>query len=263
MDTFQHIVLSPHYDDAALSCGGLIAQLGAAGQPVAVATLFGGKPDYGTLSPFARQIHGRPLAGADPIDQRRAEEAAALAILAAQSRPGDWLDCIYRQDASQSRWLYTDEAALFGAVDRADDELIEELAHCLAALAPAPAACMLVAPLAIGDHVDHQIVRRSAARLHQQGYQVWFYEDYPYSARDRAGLAASLGEPARWQAREIPLSPADVQRKVEAVLAYSSQLEVLFPDQGPMRQRVSIALQGQAQETGQGQLAERLWRLRH
>lgn len=263
MDTFQHIVLSPHYDDAALSCGGLIAQLGAAGQPVVVATLFGGKPDYDNLSPFARQIHGRPLAGADPIDQRRAEEAAALAILAAQSRPGDWLDCIYRQDAGQSRWLYTDEAALFGAVDRADDELIEELAHCLASLAPAPAACALIAPLAIGHHVDHQIVRRSATLLHEHGYQVWFYEDYPYIARDRAGLAASLGEPGRWQARSVPLNPAAVQRKIEAVLAYPSQLEVLFPGQGPLEPRVSVALHGQAEATGQGQLAERLWRLRH
>jgi len=263
MDAIQHIVLSPHYDDAALSCGGLIAQLSAAGEPVVIATLFGGKPDPERLSPFAQQIHGRPLAGADPIDQRRAEEAAALAILAAQGRPGDWLDCIYRQDASQRRWLYPDEAALFGAVDRADDELTEELAHCLAALAPAPAQCQLIAPLAIGNHVDHQIVRRSAELLHQHGYQVWFYEDYPYIARDRDGLRASLGEPDRWQARVISLSPAEVERKVEAVLAYPSQLEVLFPGQGPVQQRVSLALRRQAGETGQGQPAERLWRRRY
>jgi LmbE family N-acetylglucosaminyl deacetylase len=259
MNPMHHIFLSPHYDDAALSCGGLIAQLSAAGAQVEVATLFGGKPDYGHLSPFARQIHGRPLAGEDPIDQRRAEERAALALLAAQSRPGDYLDCIYRQDDAGQRWLYGGEAALFGAVDPADDALVDELAHCLAALAPAPARCTLYAPLAIGRHVDHQIARRSAARLQEHGFEVWYFEDYPYIARDPTGLAAALGDPALWRARLIPLSQADLQRKVAAVLAYPSQLGVLFPGAGASGGRVSAALERQATHTGNGQPAERLW----
>lgn len=261
MDPMQHIILSPHYDDAALSCGGLIAQLSAAGEQVVVATVFGGKPDYSRLSPFAHEIHSRPLAGDDPIDQRRAEERAALALLAAESRPGDFLDCIYRQDAAGLRWLYDGEAALFGAVDPADDDLVDELAHCLAALAPAPPACVLYAPLAVGRHVDHQIVRRSAAMLAGRGYEVWHYEDYPYIVRDPAGLAASLGEAGRWQSRLAPLSPAALQRKIEAILAYPSQLGVLFPGVGALAQRVSAALQRQAIQTGAGQPAERLWRM--
>jgi LmbE family N-acetylglucosaminyl deacetylase len=260
MNHRQHIVLSPHYDDAALSCGGLIAHLAAAGEHVVVATLFGGKPDYSRLSPFALQIHGRPLAGDDPIDQRRAEERAALALLAAESRPGDTLDCIYRQDAGATRWLYDSEAALFGSVDPADDGLVEELAHCLAALAPAPPHGVLYAPLAIGSHVDHQIARRSAALLQDHGYHVWYFEDYPYVARDPAGLATSLGEPNRWQSRLIPLSQTDVQRKIDAVLAYASQLAVLFAGQEAIDRRVAAALFSQAGRTGNGQPAERLWR---
>lgn len=259
MDQLQHIVLSPHYDDAALSCGGLIAQLSAAGEYTVVATLFGGKPDYSQLSPFAQEIHGRPLAGADPIDQRRAEERAALALLAAESRPGAFLDCIYRQEEAAARWLYASEAALFGPVDPADDALVQELAHCLAALAPAAPRCVLYAPLAVGNHVDHQIARRSARLLSDQGYTVWHYEDYPYITREPAGLAASLGEPGRWRSRLTPLSPADALRKRAAVLAYASQLEVLFPGDGPIEARVSAALHSQALLTGQGQPAERLW----
>lgn len=260
MNQLQHIVLSPHYDDAALSCGGLIAHLTAAGEQVVVATLFGGKPDYSRLSPFALQIHGRPLAGDDPIDQRRAEERAALALLAAESRPGDLLDCIYRQDAAAVRWLYDSEAALFGSVDPADDVLVEELAHCLAALAPPAPRCVLYAPLAIGNHVDHQIARRSAAILQQHGHIVWHYEDYPYIARDPSGLAASLREPSRWRSRLIPIGEAELQRKVGAVLAYASQLAVLFAGQEAIDRRVAAALRSQAQQTGDGQPAERLWR---
>lgn len=261
----MHIFLSPHYDDAALSCGGLIASLSAGQQPVEVATIFGGKPDYATLSPFARMIHGRPLAGEDPIDQRRIEEHRALAILGAQGRPGDYLDCIYRQDAGLARWLYASEHALFGPVDQADDDLVEELAHCLAALAPPAGRCTLYAPLAIGNHVDHQLVRRSAALLHGHGHDVRYYEDFPYVARDPAGLEASLGRwapPQRWQAEIVALSPADVQRKAAAIVAYASQLGVLFPGEGAAQSRVAAAVETQARRTGQSRLAERLWRWR-
>ena len=260
----QHIFLSPHYDDAALSCGGLMAQLNTAGEFTVAATLLGGKPDYTRLSPFARMIHGRPLAGQDPIDQRRVEERHALALLGAESWQGGYLDCIYRQDATQARWLYASEAALFGPVDPADDALVDELARWLAAQAPLPDRAILYAPLAIGSHVDHQIVQRSAALLHERGYAVRFYEDYPYIVRDPAGLERSLARLAdrgRWQAHLILLSQAELQRKIDAVLAYPSQLGVLFPGDGALQTRVAAALEDHAQQTGDGRPAERLWQL--
>lgn len=262
MDPAEHIFLSPHYDDAALSCGGLIAQLCTAGKRAVVATLFGGKPDYSTLSPLARMIHGRPLAGADLVEQRQAEERRALALLGAESRLGAYLDCIYRQDAHGARWLYASEQAIFGAVDPADHGLAEELANYLAGLAPDPNRCQLYAPLAVGHHVDHQIVQRSAALLQSSGYAVFYYEDYPYVVRDPDGLAATTAgrEPrSQWQAYIAPLSPADLQRKIDAVLAYTTQLGVLFPGEGDPRPRVTAALAAYAQQAGQGQLAERLW----
>ncbi len=261
----QHIFLSPHYDDAALSCGGLLAQISAAGGRTAVATIFGGKPDYDRLSPFARMIHSRPLAGEDPIDQRRAEERHALALLGAESWQGDYWDCIYRQDAAQARWLYASEAALFGPVDPADGPLVDALAQRLAALAPLPEQRLFYAPLAIGNHVDHQIVQRSAAILHDRGYTVRFYEDYPYVVRDPTGLEASLARLAardRWQPHLVALSQADLQGKIDAVLAYVSQLGVLFPGGSAAAARVAAALQLHAQVVGNGGLAERLWQLR-
>lgn len=264
MDHLQHIFLSPHYDDAALSCGGLIAQLSAAGEHTVVATIFGGKPDYSRLSPFAHMIHGRPLAGEDPIDQRRTEEQHALALLGAKSWQGDYLDCIYRQDATQTRWLYASEAALFGPVDPADDALVDQLVRWLAALAPLPEQCIFYAPLAIGNHVDHQIVQRSAARLHDRGYAVRFYEDYPYVVRDPGGLETSLASTAqrgRWQHYVAPLSPTDLQGKTDAILAYGSQLGVLFPGDGAVEARVDAALQAHAWHAGNGWPAERLWQL--
>ena len=40
----DHLYLSPHFDDAALSCGGQIATFTAAGQSVLVVTITGGDP---------------------------------------------------------------------------------------------------------------------------------------------------------------------------------------------------------------------------
>ncbi|MEZ4767318.1 MAG: PIG-L family deacetylase [Caldilineales bacterium] len=263
----QHIILSPHYDDAALSCGGMIAQLTAAGDQVVVATVFGGRADPATLSPFARSIHARPGASDDLIAQRAAEEKHALAILGAQSRPGSYLDCIYRQVEPGGRWLYDREEALFGPVDAADAALVEELAAVFAVLAPHPNQCTIYAPLAIGCHVDHQVVQQAALKLLEAGYSLLFYEDYPYVVRDPADLPAALARiktGGGWQPQPVALSRQELDRKIAAVSAYASQLGVLFGTDGVAApQDVAGALDGFARYTahgnGSGRFAERFW----
>lgn len=267
----QHIILSPHYDDAALSCGGAMAQLAAAGELVVVATVFGGRADPATLSPFAQSIHARPGAGNDLLAQRIAEERQALAILGAQGRPGNYLDCIYRQQEPGGPWLYDREKALFGPVDAADGALVDELAAVFAALAPPADQCVIYAPLAVGNHVDHQVVQRAAMQLLEAGYDLLFYEDYPYVVRDSAGLPAALHRVktnAGWQPRPVALSRQDLDNKIAAVAAYASQLGVLFGRNGAATfQDVAGALDGFARftayETGTGRFAERFWAVAH
>ncbi|MFZ2488278.1 MAG: PIG-L family deacetylase [Anaerolineae bacterium] len=261
MSSKTRIVLSPHYDDAALSCGGALAQLRDAGEPTLVATIFGGKPDYADLSPFAQTIHARPLAEADLIEQRRKEEARALRVLGAPGVAADFLDAIYRRDPADGRWLYDSEAALFGAVDAADEPLVEEIARWVAALSH-PAACILIVPLAIGEHVDHQVVQRAALLLEQFGYSLHYFEDYPYIARRPEGLEERLtwlAQSDRRQPEHVILPPAVLQRKADAVMAYTSQLEMLFPGDGDLRGRVLEALEAQAYATGEQIPAERYW----
>lgn len=265
----QHIYLSPHFDDAALSCGGAIARHGRVGEASVVVTLFGGKPDYVRLSPFARSIHARPNSGADPIDARLAEEHEALATLGAHSRTYPYLDCIYRQDASGKRWLYDSEEAIFGPVDTADDGLIDKLERDLMAFTATPKTCRIYAPLAIGNHVDHQIAHLAARRLHDVGYSVCFYEDYPYVVRDPSNLQKTLTrwvEGWQWHSEIIALDDTDLQQKAAAICAYRSQLSVLFSvgEHGVLA-AVEAALLDFAEKVAQaqtnGRYAERLWRL--
>ncbi len=54
----SHIFISPHPDDAALSCGGLIAHLRELGQNVIVISVFSGHGDPGGTTPYQRQALG-------------------------------------------------------------------------------------------------------------------------------------------------------------------------------------------------------------
>ena len=54
-----HVFISPHPDDAAHSCGGLIASLRELGQNVTIITVFSGGPGSGTeMSDYQRSALG-------------------------------------------------------------------------------------------------------------------------------------------------------------------------------------------------------------
>ena len=54
-----HVFISPHPDDAALSCGGLIASLRELGQSVTIISVFSGGPEAGTqLTDYQRTALG-------------------------------------------------------------------------------------------------------------------------------------------------------------------------------------------------------------
>jgi LmbE family N-acetylglucosaminyl deacetylase len=53
-----HVFVSPHADDAALSCGGLIAGLRELGQNVTILTVFSGAAGNGPLSAYQREALG-------------------------------------------------------------------------------------------------------------------------------------------------------------------------------------------------------------
>ena len=53
-----HVFVAPHPDDAALSCGGLIASLRELGQAVTILTVYSGTGVAGDLSPYQREALG-------------------------------------------------------------------------------------------------------------------------------------------------------------------------------------------------------------
>ncbi len=232
MKPYDHLYLSPHFDDAVLSCGGQIARHTAAGQSVLVVTITGGDPPAEAPSDTVAMLHQRWAAslaaagqtgvGAAVVAQRRAEDRAALALLAAEPLHLSFLDCIYRC-GPDAQALYPGPADMFSPLNPADEATIAALTEAFAAL---PLAHHVYLPLGVGNHVDHLATRRAAVRVFAAPR---YYEDYPYTARPGA-LAEALPPATRaaWSAATVWLDEAALAAKTAAVAAYASQLSSFF-----------------------------------
>jgi LmbE family N-acetylglucosaminyl deacetylase len=158
------IFLSPHYDDAVLSCGGTIAGLALAGYPPLILTIFGGEAPEELVGPFAGWKHGRwgATTAEEILAIRRAEDLAAAAVLGCQTRWLGHLDAIYRGDR------YTSDPELFGRLREIEAGLVGIIADEVCSVPEWRAGTTVYVPLGIGKHVDHQLTyavgRRLAAR---------------------------------------------------------------------------------------------------
>jgi len=250
MNTYAHVYLSPHLDDAVLSCGGRIWQQVQAGERVLVITVFAGTPALGTpLSPFAQELHARWGHPAYATTKRQEEDLAALALLGAEAVHWPYTDCIYRQ-TPDGRFPYASEEALWGEVHPAEKGLVAELSARLAAL-PLIQNGAVYAPLGVGHHVDHQIVRRAAE---VSGHTLTYYEEFPYAEDPQAVQAALLK--GRWQAELVLLSEEALEARIAAIACYRSQLSTFWADVVEM----AAAVRAFAEQIGGGRPAERYWR---
>src|SRR5579871_5738419 len=145
------IVLSPHFDDAVLSCWHLLAGAGE----VLVVNVFGGVPAAGTLGWWDE------LAGvtdsATAVRARIEEDRKALALAGRTAVNLPFLDGQYRK---------TDQAP--GEIVRALRGMLVEDAR-------------IYASAGLGDHHrDHTAVRAAALALRAEGANVTLYADLPH-----------------------------------------------------------------------------------
>lgn len=263
---YQHLYLAPHLDDAVLSCGGRIYQQRRAGLAVAVLTLMAGDPpaEAGDTS-YVQELHTRwgLATDANPVRERRAEDAAALSVLGVEGLYWEWPDCIYRRHPETERFLYTSETDLFGPVHRAEAGLRESITRRLATLPLAPDGQVYV-PMAAGGHVDHRLVRQAAENWwrslspHSQNGLI-YYEDYPYTEQAEH-LVAVLGDGHWWRAETILLDERSMGAKITAVARYRSQISTFFDSTEEMAQRLRAYARRAARGAGPGEAsAERYW----
>ncbi len=253
---YHHVYISPHFDDVPLSCGGQISAQTEAGERVLVVTVCSQIPLVGLKrTPFAAAMERdwQTSSGNNTTDTylaRQAEEEHALQRLGAQRQWLDYLDAIYR------RADYDSDITLFGAVIKEDiAETLPQLQSNLAAIVMQNPDATFYFPLAVGNHVDHQLANLAGRVLAAQGYRVLFYEDFPY---------AGNGEALEQRLAQIPLKlhpaltdiHATLDDKIAAIATYTSQLGILFGGEAAMRDQVRSYAMLIAQGEG---LAERYW----
>jgi LmbE family N-acetylglucosaminyl deacetylase len=288
MTKWQHIFLSPHLDDVVLSCGGTLAYLAEIGARRQIITLFAGTPAPDTpFSVFAAYQHDMWRTPQQAYHTRRDEDAAALSCLGIEATWLDFYDCIYRGKPSEDCWYYNSDDDIFGSIHPADMDtvwpIVEAVKAAFVSNHPSnsnqrPAELTIYAPLTAGNHVDHQLTFLVALQFLADGYEVQFYEEYPYADRDPANIDQALYEttpvlinrmpgvaqlvknisPTQlWRSRIQPFSQDALDLKIKAIAAYQTQLEVLFGGLEAMTQRV----RAYANQVGQSKPAERFWLL--
>jgi len=254
---YDQIYISPHLDDAVLSCGGTIATHAANQQRVLVVTVCTGIPPADAQrSPFVAHIHALwKLEAEEVLHTRRQEDRQALTQLGADIHWLGLLDAIYRQPEA-----YTDNTRLFGRIAPADTLGVAVTAALNELLQQQPQATWH-APLGVGGHVDHQIVYHAAADLARTGAAVAFYEDFPY-----VYLPDTLDARLRYLAEQgDTFSPhtltidATLTHKIRAIEAYAGQLAAVFAEAGPMPEVVTRYARSLHPEAGS--YGERIWLL--
>ena len=279
----KHVLLSPHPDDAALSCGGLIELLHRRGDEIAIVSVYSGAGDLDDLTPYQREALGfgkvEPAGGPDKDDRatdsadgrvpltprrvmafRRSEDEAYARFAGAAGIFLDLPDAVFRG--------YAGDEQLMGVPRPDDPPRVEALRNVLAGLGPD----RLYVPMGVGGHVDHRLVRNASMTLVADPdwlppAAILFYEDFPYAFRldftgpleldsdELAGLP-----PGATLACEFTDVESVLERKLEGIRKYASQLDRLFGGDAAM----TAAIRAQAKRIGEcGGLAaaERYWRL--
>jgi LmbE family N-acetylglucosaminyl deacetylase len=206
------VAVSPHLDDAVFSAGGTLARLAAAGHDVLVATVFTGSVPAPSGFALACQTDKGLAPDVDYMALRRDEDAAALGRLGVRGAHLGLLEAPHRG--------YDSPAALFAGRHDGDDvagSVTDVVAPLLAG------ADLVLAPQAVGDHVDHQVVTAVVVALAATGRTAW-WRDTPYAVRhpDAGGAPGIAGT-------EVAVEVGGVlPAKAEAAGAYTTQVGFQF-----------------------------------
>lgn len=224
------IYLSPHFDDVALSCGGLVWEQARGSETRQVWTIFSGEPPGGLLTPFAESLHARwQVSACEAVQQRAKEDKAAMQFLRVPARYFGFPDCIYRRLPDNTP-LVQAEDDLWQPIHPGETGLARELGEILAAALPERAT--LVSPLGLGGHVDHRLARQAAEQLYGTGRvsKLLYYADYPYVVKSNRNT-----DVPPMQEQTYPVSKEGLGAWQDSIQAYNSQLSSFWGSTEEMR----------------------------
>jgi len=205
-------VLSPHLDDAVWSIGSALQKLALAGHEIYIINLF-------SLTVHVYESI-RPPAEATAI--RKSEDARAATALGVKRVFNlDFPDGVLR-DMSLSEVMNCDYIA--------PPYLLKAILISLADILPKDA--VVLAPLALGGHVDHLTTRQTALSLETRLGSLLFFEDLPYVARGRDTQESQVFARAH-NLLEVRFTcdEQSIQNHIELYNTYTSQCQSQYASQ--------------------------------
>ncbi len=218
------IVLSPHFDDAILSVGGIISEFN---DPKYIITFFStpfSTPQYLTnwdkMSGFKKSTEARAI--------REQENRTAATTLGANVTNIDYIDNQYEKRSS------TDNSSLIQSMTRDIGQIIESASNTNAELT-------IIGPSYFGEkitHPDHLLVSKAFIQAVKNkcytNVHFYFYEDLPYTHK-RFGeeevtldkLLTDFYSGLQLDKQEIFISQQAFDSKREGIKLYTSQVKAL------------------------------------
>src|SRR3989344_592511 len=212
----MNIILSPHFDDATLSLGGLLAREGS---DTLVATFFGGTPPTPLIRPWDVKCG---FADSDAAMRARTEENKKSLYMfgVADERIRNYahLDAEYRFERGEPRIPEPElETSLRGDITA----LLREFTS----------GPLKVFMPGLELHTDHALVKSAALTAFRtlppnSDFEFFFYQDLPYALKipyqsledevTKGSFAVSV--------HPIPLTRAEMEKKVAGAALYASQV---------------------------------------
>lgn len=210
------VAISPHLDDAVFSCGATLAALVRSGWDVAICTVFTLSMPDPTGFALACQLDKNLPPDVDYMALRRQEDRAACRILGCAP--------IWLPIAEAPHRGYPDAASLFAQI-RADDDVAAAVADALGHVLDS-GVDLLLAPQAIGGHVDHVQTVLALQHVRPKHVPVLWWTDFPYSIRPHTHPARPFSAIMdRWPDVAFPgISDA----RLPACSAYATQIGFQF-----------------------------------
>jgi len=234
---YDHVYISPHFDDVVASCGGQILKQKQRNESILVVTVFSARghhyPDANSSALKTRLDY----------DRRRSEDRKVMQQLGIDYLWLEYPEILFRHQSPWRRYWPTYPATT------ANQKLCCQVANSLNEIRVRTQCVNMILPLGIGQHVDHQIVLRAGLSLQCRKphlLPVSFYEELPYALFPFL-LIYRLKRTGLWQAMALPaikhrISNQSINTKTLAQFLIS--LPSLGMDRKCLHSGLSVLLKG-------------------
>lgn len=221
------IFLSPHLDDAVLSCGALLWKLKNLKKNITILTVFtegGSRPYSPQAKKFLKEcgyINALKL-----FEDRKKEDKDIARFYNGRFIHLGFVDAAWRRNKEDDHIYKNEKIQFSGKISKEDRSLINEISRKVSLNLLENKDIALFAPLGIGLHADHIIVKEVAKNLKQP---VLFWEDFPYN-RDLHNTRKFFSINKNYKHLFSIKNEGNNNIKYKAIRLYKSQMKGLFPD---------------------------------